>query len=72
VTNEAMASGLAVIAHQLIAVRRSTWSAMIMALHCTSFEVDELVEAMRQLINDRARLEEMKRDVAGKDCRVVG
>lgn len=59
VTNEAMASGLAVIAHQHCGSTIDLVSDDN-GITLTSFEIDELVEAMRQMINDRARLERMK------------
>lgn len=65
VTNEAMAAGLAVIAHaecgsavDLVSSRNG--------IILRSFEVDEVVGAMRQLIGNRAELELMKQHSEAK------
>ncbi|MEY3284394.1 MAG: hypothetical protein RIR86_2407 [Acidobacteriota bacterium] len=60
VTNEAMASGLAVIGH------RDCGSTIDLVSNdngviLESFEIEELVDAMRRLISDRVGLEQMKR-----------
>lgn len=60
VTNEAMASGLAVIGHRYCG---STIDLVgnDNGVILESFEVEELVDAMRRLISDRVGLEQMKR-----------